>query len=82
MQDRRKLLDGFFTYQPPKGEDILTYQNIREMAKRFAAHIENHCPDNPDKEIALTKLRETVMWANSSIACQYVWKGDISETVV
>jgi hypothetical protein len=57
-----------FTYHPPKPDQINRYQDIREAGRAFATLLDRHCPDSREKSIALTKLDETVMWANASIA--------------
>ena len=58
-----------FTHQPPKGNQTQRYALIREEAKRFARLIQDSVPPSEDREQALAKLRETVMWANAGIAC-------------
>lgn len=58
-----------FTYHPPTETQIPVYELIRAQGRRFAEIIMLVCPDNGDREVAFGKLRETVMWANASIAC-------------
>lgn len=62
-------IDYIFKYHPPKDEQILIYQNIREMGKNFARHLQGHLPDCTETRFAIAKIREAVMWANASIAC-------------
>ena len=64
----RKSVEDIFTYQAPHEHDILVYQNLREMAKRFGIFIIEHCPDCHDRDVAIDKLREVIFWLNSSIA--------------
>jgi hypothetical protein len=57
-----------FTYHPPKEGQPARYEALRAVAKHFAIHIFEHCPDSRERSLALTKLEETVMWANAAIA--------------
>lgn len=57
-----------FTYHPPKDGQALTYEQIREAAKKFAFLIAGLCPESRERSLALTKLEESVMWANAGIA--------------
>lgn len=57
-----------FTYHPPKDGQSERYVELREKAKEFAEMIDANCPDSREKSLALTKLEETIMWANASIA--------------
>ena len=63
-----KNIDNNFTYHPPVGTQKPRYEEIREVARQFAWLIERHCPDSREKSLAFTKLEESVMWANASIA--------------
>ena len=57
-----------FSYHAPKGDQSERYERIREKAKVLAAYINEKCPDSREKSLAFTKLEESVMWANASIA--------------
>lgn len=57
-----------FTYHSPKGNQPERYGRIRDKAREFAELIEAECPDSREKSLAFTKLEESVMWANASIA--------------
>ena len=61
-------LNNIFTYHAPKAGQPERYQMIREKAKEFAALIEKECPPSRERSLAFTKLEESVMWANASIA--------------
>ena len=61
-------LDVRFTYHKPQGEQPRKYLSIRAMAKGFAAEINDLCPESREKSLAITKIEEAVMWANSAIA--------------
>ena len=61
-----------FTYHPPQPDQIPRYQTIRDNAKTLAFEILAHCPDSPERTIALRKLQECTMMANASIAINEV----------
>lgn len=61
-------LQNRFTYHAPKGDQALRYEMIRDRAHRFAAFINEKCPDSREKSLAMTHLEDAVMWANASIA--------------
>lgn len=57
-----------FTYHPPQGEQWKKYEEIRAKAKELAELLNKLCPESREKSLALTKLEESVMWGNASIA--------------
>jgi queuine/archaeosine tRNA-ribosyltransferase len=57
-----------FTYHPPKEGQPEKYTHIRNLARDLAYTIDQLCPDSREKSLALTKLEESVMWANAAIA--------------
>ncbi|MDY7222078.1 Acb2/Tad1 domain-containing protein [Halalkalibacterium halodurans] len=61
-------IENNFTYHPPKEDQPEKYTKIREKAKELALLIDQECPNSREKSLAMTKLEETVMWANASIA--------------
>ena len=61
-------VENNFTYHPPKGTQQKRYETIREFAKTYAMFLIENCPDSRERSLALTKLEESVMWANASIA--------------
>jgi hypothetical protein len=62
-------LDNWFTYHPPQGDDTVRYERIRLAARVFAQVVLDNCPDSADRTTAIRKIREAVMTANASIAC-------------
>ena len=62
-------IDNLFTHHPPKGDQAERYQNIREIAKELALLMVKYCPPSADTSAAIRLLRESVMTANSAIAC-------------
>lgn len=61
-------IENNYTYHAPKEDQPERYERIRYKAKMLAAYINEKCPESREKSLALTKLEETVMWANASIA--------------
>lgn len=57
-----------FSHHPLNDEQLVRCEQIRKYGRAFAALIENFCPDSREKSIAMTKLEECVMWANTAIA--------------
>lgn len=62
------ILENSYTYHAPKNGQTARYIRIREKAKELAYMIDELCPESRERSLAFTKLDETVMWANSSIA--------------
>jgi hypothetical protein len=61
-------LKNRFTYHAPKEGQPAKYTDIREKALEFADLINSLCPESREKSLAITKLEESVMWANAAIA--------------
>lgn len=62
-------LDNIFKYHPPKGNQTERYEKIRNAAKEYAKVVLENTPVGfPDTELSIIKLRESVMFANASIA--------------
>ncbi len=57
-----------FTYHAPRQGQPEMYNALREKAKELANLINETCPDSRERSLAFTKLEETIMWANASIA--------------
>lgn len=76
--DRRKMFDDeerarvehWFTHHPPTSEQIDSYLALRNAGKALAHEILTHCPPSADRSAAIRKVRECVMTANASIACE------------
>jgi hypothetical protein len=63
-------LDNWFTYHSPSPDQQLKYQLIREAARNLAMVIVAHTPSSADQTAAIRLIREGVMTANASIACE------------
>ena len=62
-------LANWFTHHPPTNDQKADYVSIRDAAKAYAKVIMECTPSCADQTAALRKLRESVMIANSAIAC-------------
>ncbi len=65
---RQSDLEHIFKYHMPSPRQVAQYAKIRAAAKVFAEEILEHCPDVPDRNIAVDAVRTAVMRANASIA--------------
>jgi len=61
-------LDNRFTYHAPKGDQAGRYVLLRDAGRLYAHAINAFCTDSREMSLAMTKLEESVMWANASIA--------------
>lgn len=63
-------IDHWFTHHPPRNDaEVEAYTRIREAGKEFAKIVLGCTPSCPDQTVAIRKIREVVMVANASIAC-------------
>lgn len=62
------LIERNFTYHAPKEGQPAKYVAIRDKAKELAYMIDELCPIAREQSLALTKLEESVFWANAAIA--------------
>lgn len=67
MTDLERI-ENNFTYHAPSGTQKERYERIRNNAKSLAMLIDVACPESRERSLAMTKLEESVMWANASIA--------------
>lgn len=61
-------VENIFKYHSPKEGQPAKYEVLRNQAKITAALIIELCPESRERSLALTKLEESIMWANASIA--------------
>lgn len=61
-------INNRFTYHKPKDKQSQKYEALREYANELAHFINKLCPESREKSLAITKLEETIMWANAAIA--------------
>jgi len=61
-------IENSFTYHAPKEGQPEKYELLRAKVKELAYLIDELCPNSREKSLAMTKLEESSMWANASIA--------------
>jgi hypothetical protein len=66
--DDNKRLDTDFVHHAPRGDQPQRYQLLRDAARTLAQLILENSPRSREQSLALTKLEETMFWANASIA--------------
>lgn len=64
----QRTVDTSFTYYAPKGNQAERYSRLRNEARALAQRLITLCPACDERDTALTKLRECIMWANAAIA--------------
>lgn len=60
-------IEHTFSHHPPTPEKIAAHEMLRSAAKDFA-YIIDYLPAGREKSLAMTKLQETLMWANAAVA--------------
>lgn len=61
-------IEETFKYHTPKEGQQEKYEALRSKAKELAYLIDELTPQSREKSLSLTKLQETVMFANAAIA--------------
>ena len=61
-------LDNLFTYHAPKGDQAARYEKISNAAKEFARVVLENTPACADQTVAIRKIVDARMTANSVIA--------------
>ena len=61
-------IENNFMYHAPKNGQAEKYDQLRSKAKELAYLIDELCPNGREKALATTKLEESIMWANASVA--------------
>jgi hypothetical protein len=61
-------LKNLFSYHAPQGTQIERYNRIREAARGFAEVITEMTPESAEQTLAVRKVHEAMMQANSAIA--------------
>jgi len=73
---RNHDLDNWFSYHAPYGTQQRQYETIRAAARHLAGVIIANTPEGADQTASIRKLREAVMTANASIACEEPMNGE------
>lgn len=63
-------INNWFTYHSPTPEQLPKYEAIRGKARELAEVIIENTPSSADQTASIRLLREAIMTANASIACQ------------
>ena len=61
-------LDALFTYHPPRGDQAERFERLRTAAREYARLIQSLTPSSPEQTLAIRKVHEASMQANSAIA--------------
>lgn len=65
-------LDSIFSFHLPDSDEKRDHHDrIRESARLLAKDWDMFVPDSPEKALAIRKLQEAMMYANSAIAQYY-----------
>lgn len=64
----KEQIEKAFTYHSPREGQPERYVALRDKAKELALMIDEMCPNSREKSLGITKLEETIMWANAAIA--------------
>ena len=70
MAITKEDLDNWFTYHAPTNDQLPRYEKIRSAGRHLADIILECTPPSADQSDAIRKVREAVMTANASIACE------------
>lgn len=67
-EEDAERLECAFTYHAPKDDQGERYVHLRDAAKGLAKMMLQLTPASRERSLAITKLEESVMWANAGIA--------------
>lgn len=60
-------IDKLFTAQPIDADQAAQIGPLEQHFKQLGHAIQLHCPDSAERMLALRKLQECRMWANTAI---------------
>ena len=64
-------LQNRFTYHPPLTDERRSaHENVRDECQALAEFMNEVLPEGREKSLVLTKIEETMFWANAAIARQ------------
>jgi hypothetical protein len=61
-------IDRRFTYHPPSDDRAVKHIMVREHGKALAQYLDENIPDGYEKDTAIQRVEEAVMWANAGLA--------------
>jgi len=79
-EQSRRQIENAFVYHSPNQDQTDRYIRLRDKAKELAHLIDESCPGSREKSLALTKLEESIMWANAAIARNEKDEGSAART--
>ena len=68
MKTPSEQIENNFKYHEPKPGQTEKYNLLRQKSKELAYLIDDLCPNSRERALAMTKLEESCMWANTAIA--------------
>lgn len=64
-----QYIEDIFSHHPPKTPEVADlHAFVRQELKVVAHAINDNLPESPEKTLAIRKLQEAMMYANSAIA--------------
>lgn len=69
LDEEAAWLRDIFAYHKPANDVVARYHNkVRESCLDLARNIYHLVPFSPERDLAIERLREVMMWANAGIA--------------
>ena len=68
MTSEQYDIENNFSYHKPFGDQPKRYEELRSKAKELTNLILENCPESDERQIAMRRLEDSIMWANASIA--------------
>ena len=65
--DRQELVNRF-TYHAPQGDQPARYTQLRGYGLVMASLIEYLVPESRERDMAIERVEEAIMWGNAGIA--------------
>jgi len=63
----KRTIDKRFSYQAPSPDMVRRMQELRTQFRETAQMINELCPDGNDKETAIQRLEDAMIWANKAV---------------
>jgi hypothetical protein len=57
-----------FEYKRPSPENVIAHEDVRKAVIDLAVELNSKLPEGREKALVITKLQETMFWANAAIA--------------